>query len=548
MSMRINTTLILFFLTTTLVFAQEGWEDGDIESAEVIIEKDKKIELPRANRNYEKIAPLPVQTNNEIGGYQYKNFVLPFNPVSPSIRVLKVKDPALEKLYSNYVKLGFGNYLTPYLEGYLANKRNPNYSYGLNFSHFSSARGPVEKNNSGSGTTNIELYGKNFGEKATVSGELNYNLRTTHFYGYRVLEGVDYEAVKQAFNHVELNTSIAGTNTKKFGYNLSASLGLLSDKFEASESILGVGLKSHFNLSDESSILLDAEVSSMSRKDSSKISRNLVKIQPQYKFVYNDFQIQAGVNIVFENDTVPKADKVHIYPLARASYDLSPVIKIYAGIRGDIMRNSLSSLVIENPWIKPNAELINTQKNFEFFGGIKGRISASTIYELGISAADYRYMQFFANNSVDTTQFDVVYDRGNTLVNSFYGEISHIKSDKMRFTARLDLNDYSTENIIEAWHRPSSQITLLGYYNLYDKILFNAEFFILGGLKARSPSDQSIVKLDGIADFNFKAEYLISNRGSFFVRLDNVFSSKYERYLNYPSRGFMAIAGLSFSF
>ena len=40
-------------------YAQEDWEDqGEIENAQIVVEKNKKIELPKANRKFEKIDKL----------------------------------------------------------------------------------------------------------------------------------------------------------------------------------------------------------------------------------------------------------------------------------------------------------------------------------------------------------------------------------------------------------------------------------------------------------------------------------------------------------
>jgi outer membrane cobalamin receptor len=49
-------------------------------------------------------------------------------------------------------------------------------------------------------------------------------------------------------------------------------------------------------------------------------------------------------------------------------------------------------------------------------------------------------------------------------------------------------------------------------------------------------------------DLNFKVNYFVSKQFSAFVQLNNVLSSNYQLYLNYPVRGFQAMVGASWSF
>ena len=115
---------------------QQPWEEGegDIKDAQVIIEKDREIELPQATRNFERVPPLPIQVSPDIKlSYQFDNFTPGLSALTPQIRVLKIKEPALDKLYGNYVKAGVGNYITPYLEGYFTNTLSDEYSHEVHF-------------------------------------------------------------------------------------------------------------------------------------------------------------------------------------------------------------------------------------------------------------------------------------------------------------------------------------------------------------------------------------------------------------------------------
>src|SRR5690606_15574437 len=110
---------ILLSLSAFAAVAQTGWEEesGEIEDARVIIEKDRKIELPKANRNYERIPPLPDDKNEgETLDYSFRQIDLSVEPAEPQIRVFTIREEPLDKFYGSYIRAGAGNYLTPYLE------------------------------------------------------------------------------------------------------------------------------------------------------------------------------------------------------------------------------------------------------------------------------------------------------------------------------------------------------------------------------------------------------------------------------------------------
>jgi outer membrane cobalamin receptor len=67
-------------------------------------------------------------------------------------------------------------------------------------------------------------------------------------------------------------------------------------------------------------------------------------------------------------------------------------------------------------------------------------------------------------------------------------------------------------------------------------------------MKAYDWDTEETVDLDAAFDLSFKTEYLISDTFSAFVQLNNIASNKYPLFYNYPSRGFQAMAGITWKF
>ncbi len=84
--------------------------------------------------------------------------------------------------------------------------------------------------------------------------------------------------------------------------------------------------------------------------------------------------------------------------------------------------------------------------------------------------------------------------------------------------------------------------------NLVGKFLLNVSLIAQGGMKAVDPVTDAIVKLDPAFDLNVRAEYLISESFSLFGQFNNITSTEYPVFLNYPVRGFQALGGFTWSF
>lgn len=545
--------LIGLSFTTQLMAQQQNegdWEEsGQIEDAQVIIEKDRKLELPQAVRNYEKVPPLPVPEGTEVLTYNFQNFHLNPGVVEPRIRVFTIKEDPLEKLYGNFVKAGIGNYLTPYLEVYSYNKRNDQFSAGAHFRHLSSIHGPVDKRNSGVSDNMLAFSGKYFTEPVTFSGKAQYRRNKVYFYGYNPEVEVLRDTIKQVFNQVELTAGVKDNFEDALtSFNLNTRFNLLNDRFDARELLFSLDGNLDFEISDQLDAVLNIDLLLSNRKDDGSLSRNLFKLNPTFRYQTEQLQIEGGFNVVFNNDTLANATQLNFYPVVNASYKLVEEAVVYAGIGGDVEAVTFESLVDENPWVDRQIPLLHTNKTFELYGGLKGNLAGKLAYDAGFSLGTYRNMHFFANSARDTTRFSVLYDNGTTTLFNFFGEVNFLHKENLKLGFRGDLFSYNTDQVAEAWHLPNFKIAANGFYNLYNKITFSSQLYFLGGLEGYMIPTERSFELEDIVDFNLKIDYLFSPRFSVFLSFENMFGNNYQRYLNYPSRGLLVMGGLSYTF
>jgi len=557
------TLTFIFFVSPLFSQDDPNWEEeGEIEEAEVVIEKDRQIELPTANRNYERVPPLPVNEPDIDLSYQLVEVLPRLQPLTPPIRVLKVKESPLPKLYPNYARVGFANFITPYLEISANSARNEDYDYGVHLRHLSSRRGPVDGGNSGNSDTRIGLQGKYFSLGHTLFGQARYQRERYHFYGYAPGTEVSRDDIRQVFNTVDISGGVERNDVNTtFDYQLQLNYRHLNDAYQASENQFELNFGTDVQISDQLDFQLEGDLWFANLEDAPAptpdntniINRSLFRVNPYFTYrigadSQRGLELKAGVNLVYENDTLANADRLHFYPFARADYHFTESFSAYASLDGDIERVSLLDLTNMNPWLRPNVPVFHTNKSLSFGGGITGKVNSVLGFNAGLSASNYKNMYFFVNNANDSTKFDVLYDQGNVFLLNIHGELSLNSQDRFRTTLRADYFVYDMNELDQPWHRPNLKMSVLASYNLYEKLLLNTEFMLLGGLKGLNQATDQSQALPLITDLSFKADYIFSPRFSTFLQFKNIFAQNYERYLNYPTRGFMVMGGITYSF
>lgn len=547
-------TIMVSVLSFTSLCAQQkkDWEgDGEIENVEIEIVKERQITLPDANRNYEKIPPRASEPIKPPITYDFPSFNFQAPQLNTHIRPLKLKQESQSHVYGGYLRVGFGNYVSPLLEGYINTTRDKNKLIGAHAYHNSSDRGPVDGRNSGSGSSGISLFAKSFNEAIALSGNVDFENRTTHFYGYPEGQEVKASEIKQSFNLFKLSGEVSNAKNSDFSYRLGAGFSYLADKYNARETEVDFNFISAYELDEDSRIHIKADYAIISRKDKlvEATPRNLFVIAPSYEFLpIDDLKLRVGFIAAFENDTID-SKSTHVYPDLRATYPLSPSVDVVATLNGGIEKVSLQSLSNENLWLAPNVPVFHTNKVLDFGVGLNAKLGNKVAAHTGLSFASLKHLYYFVNSEADQAKFNTVYDGGaGTRRTNFYAALSYAQSEIAKFMLRGDFFGYGTGNLPEAWHRPTYRLTVNGSYNLYGKLLFHADLITQGGMRALDPLTDKTIKLNAAFDLNFKTEYLFSDSFSAFLQFNNIASNKYPLFLNYPVRGFQVMGGITWSF
>ena len=105
-------------------------------------------------------------------------------------------------------------------------------------------------------------------------------------------------------------------------------------------------------------------------------------------------------------------------------------------------------------------------------------------------------------------------------------------------------------NELFPWHKPAYDVSLTANYNIQDKILLKAAFITYGSSHA-PVWENGLLKaqtLKSWVDINFGVEYRYRKKTSIFINFNNITSTRYYRWYNYPSYRFNILGGFSYIF
>lgn len=551
-----NIQIILFFgiyfLLNPLLYAQNDWEDQrEIEDAQIVVEKNKKIELPKATRKYEKIE---VQKNEQVNTEQeYSNLtpnLIQLSQISPRLKVLKISSEKPQTQLGNYIEAGFGNYITPMLNVYVNSTQNSKYAYGAYFNHISSQNGPVEY--AGMSDTKIGLNGKYFLDNSTFDAKLSYRNDAFSYYGFdadSVLINNEKD-IRQNLNRLAGNLNWSGS-TSNLTYNTSALFNTLSGRNNLLDINFGYNASLKYTLADKSTIHLNSDLILENAKiDTFSVNRTYFTFNPNYQFLHDGINITLGLNSAYDDDAINGGGKLHIYPNVFVNYPLFVnELNVFAGVNGAIERNSLNSLIDQNRWFVMSENLLfNNNKKIDFFAGLKGNFNQKIGYKSQISFKNYNNLHFFINDNQDSTHFSIVTDTGNTSVVHFKGELTYELAEKLITSLTLDYFSYGLSTLNGAFHRPNLVVGVNTSYNIQNKATLKGQLNYISGLNGFRTISDKIVPLNDIFDLNLSLDYKISNNFSTFVLLNNILNADYSYYMNYQNKRFNTIIGVSYIF
>lgn len=476
-----------------------------------------------------------------------------------TIEPAKMQNEPLPKLYRSLLKVGYGPlYNMPYGEFWIGNRRDRERNYGAHIRHLSSTTHLKDVGYGGYSENDVNLYGKQFYKKHTLSGDFNYSRNVVHYYGFDTsLNKIsDNNYTRQRYQLFEPKVRLMShyTDSTHLNHDIGLSYYNLSNLNREVENNVKLDMLGTMFVSREKlnvGILTDF----YNHKQANDTLNDLIfSLSPSFEAQGEKWRAEVGLTGTLDN--FKDATRFYVYPKITVQYDVyESMIIPYAGITGGLIKNSMRSLTTNNPFVDTTLRYTNTNNKLNATLGLKGNISSNTSYDAKVSYSILDSLQYYMinyNSNVQMyNQFDVVYD--NTSLLTVGGQLKYAFREKWNLIAKGNYYMYSPKNLARPYQKPDFDLTFTGIYNLQSKIILKADIFVMGKQWAYSQQADDTgatvlanKQIKGWVDANLEAEYRYSKMLSFFARVNNIANQRYYRWDRYPSQKIGFMVGLTF--
>ena len=501
-------------------------------------------------------------------------------PVASTFTPSKGKAEGVEKekptqLFKNYATFGVGNYGTFIGELFVNHDLNNTDYVGGMFRHHSSEGGikNVALENRFFDTSLDLMYGSNQ-KDVSYNVDLGYQNQIYNWYGLpanfdsTLINGINpqqtYGTISLGGN-VTLNESILNKASLKYNHFSDAS-GSSENRFYAKPTV-------EFDVMDsavKTNIIVDYVGGSFKNNylntNTTRVKYGFTNfgIVPSFVMQQDDWTLNIGAGLFYSLDNVNSNNKFLVYPKINASYKVVGDLMIfYAGAEGNLEQNSYMNFVNDNPFLSPTLNIAPTDKQYDIFAGLKGKLANNVSYNLRASYVNERNKALFRSNDYNENpgnndyaygnSFQVVYDDMKTV--SLYGELKADFSKAVSFGINGTFSSYTNDFQQEAWNLPTIKINSNLDFNITKKWFAGANVFYVGERKDFQLNtgiiyvvQPSPTTLPSYFDVNANVGFKYSDRLTAFARANNIANNGYQKWLSYPVQSFQLILGANYKF
>ncbi|MBL0013110.1 MAG: TonB-dependent receptor [Flavobacterium sp.] len=524
---------------------------------------------------------LEDEDNTKREPIQYSIFSFPVaSTFSPSKgKAANVDKTEQERLFKNYATLGVGSYANILGELYVTENIGDTDFIAGNIKHLSSFSDVKESElpskflNSSIGLT----YGSKK-EKYAWTGDLGYQIQKYFWYGLpddfgdgltaenraSVIDRIDQGQTYNNFNlggRISFNESIFNGLNVKYNRFWDA-YGSTENHFLVSPTLGFEMLRKDI----KTTVTVDHVSGSFNDTFDFKYGYTNLGVHPSFGMRKDEWSFEIGAQVVLGMDTQNSNNELFFYPKANASLKVVGDFMIFfLGIDGELQQNSYREFTNENPFLSPTLVIAPTDKQFDVYAGLKGKLANSVSYTVRGSVINEKNKAFFvANNYDDTILVQEMYQYGNSFGLTYdklrtfrlFGELRADFSKNVSVGVNGTFNTYSQEDLPEAWNLPQFQLGANIDANITAKWYAGANLFFVGDRKDYQ-SNLSIINIvprddtrtvKSYFDANAHLGYKYNQRFTAFLRLNNIGNQAYEKWLNYPVQSFQVLLGANYKF
>jgi hypothetical protein len=510
----------------------------------VITSAYKPVLKPAAKINF--LAAVPItDTTRPVLAYNIpaQNLFFTYQPASLQPLALSV-DTAGEWTNSNFVKVGVGNYKTPFLQGGLSFGDGKNSLVNIHAKHISQKGNLPFQQYAHTNADILGLYSTN--ENVEWRGKVGFDRSTQYYYGYRP-DTLKYskDDLRQRYTTGSIMLGVRNKEVNSFGigYDPSLSINSFTDNRKAKEMnlLLDAPITKTINDAFAFKVGLTANITRYRRDDEEKIKNNLYYLSPAVLLKKATYSLNLGIKPSWDNK------EFHLLPDFTATVKVAdkPFV-LQGGWIGYYNKNTYQSLAAFNPWVAQPGAFKNTRIT-ESFAGFKGSGGSHFTYNAKLAVLRFNNLALFANDTASGKTFDVVYEPKARAL-QIHGEVGYTFQEKLSFLAGATINKYSgLKQNAEAWGLLPVELTGSLRWQVLKDLQFKSDLFVWQGSRY-VVKGRTIGKQKGAYDLNAGVEFTVMPKLNVWLQFNNILNNKYQRWNQYQVLGFNVLGGVVYSF
>jgi hypothetical protein len=524
--------------------------DTTSSSTEVVITSSFKPSL----RNAAKInftAATPVLDTSKL----QLTYTIPSQNLFFSYQPLPIKPLALAAdsgfiwEQHDYLKAGYGNYSSPYLEG--------GASFGDGVNTMVTAHGKYE---SAKGNLPLQQYGKAgidligiFITKSNqeITSKLYWDNNSVYRYGYQpdTLK-VAKDTLHQKFNTIGAELGLQNKKTTAYGitYHPQIKFNIFNNTSASKETnlLIKAPINKSFGRLFSLDLGLNADITHYSTNqfyDTAAVNNNLYNFNTSLKFTTPNLKANLGLIPSWDNG------QFSLLPNFTAEGKLADKrLVVEGGWIGYYQKNTYKSLAGFNPYIISPSTLFNTKTTEEYIG-LKGGIDKHLTVNAKLSFLKMDNVALFANDtSTGKSQDFIILNEPSLLALRLQGEISYAIQENLSILAGVTYTQFTKLSVNnKAYGLLPLEINGTLRWKVLNDLTLKSDVFFFDGSYYRNTKMQAS-KLNPAFDANLGAEFPVSKKLNAWIQLNNFLDDKYQRWNQYQVLGFQLLAGVVYSF
>lgn len=451
---------------------------------------------------------------------------------------------------TNFIKLGYGNFQTPYAQAGLTLDNKPNSSLNI-LGHYISSKGSAvprqqyaDAGASAYGSTinanNQELYGK-----------LGLSNKAYYLYGYdQTAYTHSKNELLQRFLGIDGNIGFRNIDPTGFGllYHPDVKVSFFNDNHSNREFNVVGDVPLEKKISDELSIKLgiNADYTQFSPKSAPSINNFIFTVPIAIKFKNESLSIHGGAIPSWDNSNFK------LLPDLMADVKLSGEEAILQfGWLMHYDKGSYLRWASLNPYLALPTTLFNTRIN-ETYGGLRGTFLEKFFYNAKVGLVQFYNMPLFVNDYATNTLND-----GKTFValkedklNAFqiHGEAGVVQAEDFSLSAKFNWLMFGKQKTQQQpWGVIPRELSAALRWKILKDLWFKSDLFFFEGAKYMNRSLGSETARSPV-DLNAGLEFRVTKQFNLWLQANNIFNNTYQRWNQYEIYGFNIMGGIVFNF